>query len=120
MRACTPNNIDKVRADALLHVSVVHIKTAARDGVSIGERSYVNLIQPARVEARVPVSHHLLLVFDFGVAEQNLQQEAIELGFGQWVSSFVLDWIFGCEHRKDGRELIAFAVNRYLALLHRL
>src|SRR2546426_2405223 len=120
MRARAPDDIDKVRADARFHVGVVHIKTAARDRVRIGERSYIDLIQPARVEARVPVGYHLLLVFGFGIAEQDLQQETIKLSFGQRVSSFVLDWIFGCQYREDRRELIALAVNRYLALLHRL
>src|SRR6266516_1241499 len=120
MRARAPNNIDKVGADARFHMSIMHIKTAARDGLGIGERSYVNLIQPARVEARVPVGYHLLLVFGFGIAEEDLQQETIKLSFGQRVSSFVLDWIFGCQNREDRRKLIALAVNRYLALLHRL
>src|SRR4030095_11792684 len=41
---------------------------------------------------------HLLFGFAVGVADVNLQEEAVELRCGKWIRAFLLEGILRCQH----------------------
>jgi hypothetical protein len=76
-------------------------------------------VEAARVEAFVPLPNDALLLVKRRVADDDFQQEAVELGFGQRVRAFVFNRVFSCEHGEKRRERMQFAVNRHLSFFHR-
>src|SRR5207248_258003 len=111
--------LNNIALHSRLDARVAHFKTAARDGVRINERANVNSVEITRVEASIPVGDDLLLRVLRRIVEQDFEQEAIKLRFGQRVRAFVLNRIFGGKHGEERRERVGFAVNRRLSLFHR-
>ena len=66
------------------------------------------------------VGEDLELVVDARVAERRAEEEAVELRLRQRERPLVLDGIFGCEQQERVRQLSRDAVDRDLALGHRL
>ncbi len=60
------------------------------------------------------------LVFDAGIAERGLQEEAVELGLRQRERALVLDRVLGGEQQKGVGQLTRDAVHGHLALGHGL
>src|ERR1041385_9265946 len=119
MRARAAHEIDRVVLNARLHARSRDLRATMKDCVRIGKRANVALIETLRIETVVPTRDHFTLVVLARVTQQNLQLKTIELGLGQWVSSFILDRVLSRENRKDGRQLVSFAVDRHLAFFHR-
>ena len=63
---------------------------------------------------------HLDLVLLARVSEGRPQEEAVELGFGQRVRALVLDRVLRRDDEERGLEQVRLALDRDLALLHRL
>ena len=55
----------------------------------------------------------------FGIADVQLQHEAIELRFRKLIGAFLFERILRRENKKRIGEGICFLANRHLALLHR-
>ena len=55
-----------------------------------------------------------------GIADVDLEQEAVELGFGQRIGAFLLDRVLGREHMEGGGQVVALAGDGDMVLLHRL
>src|SRR5471032_2506757 len=70
-----------------------NFRPAPGDCVAVTQRSNVDLIQTARVKARVPTSDDLMLFISGRIRKQNLEQKTIQLGFRQRICSFVFDWV---------------------------
>src|SRR3712207_7346805 len=62
---------------------------------------YTTLFRSARVEAGVPVRDDRRLLVGRRVADVNLQEEAVELRFGQGVRALVLDGVLGGERSEE-------------------
>ena len=62
----------------------------------------------------------LALGGEFGVVDVDLQQEAVELGFGQGIGAFLLERVLGGEHMEGRRQVITLAGDRDVIFLHRL
>src|SRR5205085_2316100 len=84
-------DVNEVVLHARLHARSLYFGAAVHECVRLGERAYVHLFEPARAEARVPVADDLRLLFSRRVADENLQEEAVELRFGQRVRALVLN-----------------------------
>src|SRR2546423_1498134 len=119
MRARASDYLNNIALYSRLDARVADFKTAARDGVRINERANVNSVEITRVEASIPVGDDLLLRVLRRIVEQDFEQEAIKLRFGQRVRAFVFNRILGGEHGEERRERVGFAVNRRLSLFHR-
>ena len=63
-------------------------------------------------------NQHLLFRFAVRISDIDLQQKAVELGFGQWIGAFLLEWILRREHMEGARKIVALSGNRYVTLLH--
>ena len=63
---------------------------------------------------------HLPLCVDIRVIDIDLQQEAIELGFGQWIRTLLLERVLRRQDVKRPRQRMILAGDRHAALLHRL
>ena len=61
-----------------------------------------------------------LLVGLLRVADQDPEQEAVELGLGEWVRPLVLDRVLGRDDDERARQRVPHPVDRDLTLLHRL
>ena len=55
-----------------------------------------------------------------GIADVDLQQEAIELGFGQRIGAFLLERVLGGQHMERRRHVVPLAGNGDVMLLHGL
>ena len=55
-----------------------------------------------------------------GIADIDLQQEAVELGFGQRIGAFLLERVLGRQHVEGRRQVVALAGDGDVLLLHRL
>jgi hypothetical protein len=53
-----------------------------------------------------------------GVSNDDVHQETVELRLWQWVGTFLLDRILGCEHHEQVGHFVGFAGDGDLALLH--
>src|SRR5437868_2844078 len=120
MRTRATHKVDSIMLNAGLHSCFGNFRTAKRNRVWIVEWPYVNLVQSLRIETSVPSCKHFTFVFFGWIVNENLELETIELRLRQWISSFVFDRVFRRQHCEDRRQGICFAVNRYLALFHRL
>src|SRR5262245_61887495 len=65
-------------------------------------------------------SDHLTLRFECRILDADLHHEAVQLGFGQWVCSFVFNRVLSRKDRQYGRKRMRGSVDRDLALLHGL
>ena len=74
----------------------------------------------ARVEPVGVPPQHLHLVAALGQREDDLEEEAVELGLGQGVGALVLDGVLRRGDHEGGRQRVRLAVDADLALLHRL
>lgn len=63
---------------------------------------------------------NLALLFESGIADNDLEHEAVDLSFGQWISAFLVDGVFSCQNEKRGGQGHCFATEGYLTLLHGL
>ncbi len=63
---------------------------------------------------------HLDLALDIAVVEVDLEEEAVELRLGQWVDALVLVRVLRRDHEERIGEAVLPAVDRDVALLHRL
>ena len=63
---------------------------------------------------------HLPLRLAVGIIDVDLQQEAVELRFGQRIGAFLLQRVLGRQHMKRPRQRMVLAGDRDAALLHRL
>src|SRR5919108_1573536 len=79
------------------------------DGLEVAERMTVEL-----------VPHDVQLVVAPGIAERRPDEEAVELRFGQRKRAFELDRVLRRQHDERLRQLAGDAVDRHLALGHRL
>ena len=64
--------------------------------------------------------HDLALGRLVGIADIDLQQEAVELGFGQGIGAFLLQRVLRGEHVERRRQVVALAGDGDVLLLHRL
>lgn len=65
-------------------------------------------------------SEHRYLGIAFRHRDDELHQEPVQLGFRQRIGALVLHRVLGSRDEERVRQPPAFAVSRYLALLHRL
>ena len=65
----------------------------------------------------IMISRSAVLV---GIADIDLQQEAVELGFRQRIGAFLLQRVLGGEHMERLRQVVALAGDGDVPLLHRL
>ena len=63
---------------------------------------------------------HAPLGLQVGIADIDLQQEAVELGFGQGIGAFLLQRILGRQHMEQARQVVARARHGDMLFLHRL
>ena len=63
---------------------------------------------------------HLQLAAAARIAKRDAEQEAVELGFGQWKRSLVIDRVLGGQHDEGLGQPVRHPVDRDLRLLHRL
>ena len=82
------------------------------------ERPY--FAEHVRCDAVVGEVQHRELVLRAGVLEVDLEEEAVELGLGKLEDARVLVWVLGRDHEERIGKLVHLAVDRDLALLHRL
>ena len=54
------------------------------------------------------------------ITDLDLQHEPVDLGLGQRIRPFLLDWILRCQHEKGIIQRVAGIADGHLALLHRL
>ncbi len=73
-----------------------------------------------RVEPRVVAAQHLLLLLGGRVADLQLEEEPVELRLGQRVGALVLDRVLRGDHDERVGQRAGLALDRDLALLHRL
>src|SRR5947209_18231460 len=97
MLARAPRDLDQILLHARLRARALDFGAAVHERVRFCERAYVHLFEPARVEARVPVADDARLLFGRGVADENLEEEAVELRLWQGVGALVLDGVLGGE-----------------------
>src|SRR5437588_2926246 len=119
MIARAPHDIYYIALHARLDPHMLYLGATTRNRVDFTERLDVNSIEATSIEAGIPTGHDLQFIFSRRIREQNLQQKASELRFGQRVSALVFDRIFGCEHTEQRRQRISFAIYRDLSLFHR-
>src|SRR5262245_53569357 len=55
-----------------------------------------------------------------GIANLDVEHESIELGFGKWIRSLLLDWILRGDREERIGEYVRGAADRDFALLHSL
>src|SRR5262249_42784342 len=106
-----PDDIHDIVLDPRLDPHISYFGATEGNRRRVCERLDINLIQTAGVESCVPTGDDLLFIFSRRIRQNDLQQETIELRFGQWVGAFVLNWILRSQHREQWRERMAFAVN---------
>ena len=63
---------------------------------------------------------HLAFLLEGRVADEELEQESVELGLGEGVRALVLDGVLRGDHDERVRERSARPLDRHLSLLHRL
>ena len=63
---------------------------------------------------------HAPFRFDVGIADIDLQQETVELRFGQRIGAFLLQRILRGQHMERTRQIVTLARHRHMPLLHRL
>ena len=80
------DEIDDVIANFGLHMDFVDKAAAGKHGGEVGHRPRLDV----RRGLRHPIENGAFL-FDRGVSNEKLEEEAIELGFGQSVSALLLD-----------------------------
>src|SRR5438067_973434 len=103
MIARTAYDVHYIALHASLDVHILYFSATTGNRIDFAERLNVNAIEASSVEAGIPTGHDLLLVFKRWVRQKNLQQETIELCFGQRVGALILDRIFGREHTEQRR-----------------
>ena len=63
---------------------------------------------------------HAPFGLDVGIADIDLQQKAVELGFGQRIGAFLFQRILRRQHMERPRQVVALAGDRDVLFLHRL
>ena len=91
---------------------------AARRSSGAGDALYV--VERRGRDAVMREPQHRGLVGRVRIADVDLGEEPVELGFGQRVGALVLDRILRREHEKRIGERVRLPVDRHLVLLHRL
>jgi hypothetical protein len=71
VRARASYYLNHVVLHAGFHARVAYLHAAARDGVRLTERPYVNGFEPTRVEARIPIGDDLSLGVFRRIVEQD-------------------------------------------------
>ena len=85
-----------------------------------GDGSNAGGCDVVRVEAPVVAGQHLLLLLEARVADQQLEQEAVELRLGQRIGALVLDRVLRGDDDERLGQRMRRALDRHLPLLHRL
>src|SRR3712207_4523330 len=111
--------VDEVAAHAVFGARGPDFGAAAHDGLVVGKRPHVYLVEPTRVEPCVPVPDDARLLLGRRVRDDYLQKEAVELRLRQRVRALVLDVVLGREYGEERRYGLRLAVDCDLALLHR-
>ena len=66
------------------------------------------------------IAHDVEFLLMGWVFHQHVEEEAVELSFGQWVSSFLLDRVLGGEHEEWFVEFVVDTTGGDALFLHRL
>ena len=73
---------------------------------------------------KVPEARHVIdnaaLVFGVGIADGEVEQEPVQLRFGQWIGRFVFEGILRRQNEEGAGERKTLFADRDLVLLHRL
>ena len=85
-----------------------------------GDRPDPGGVEVVGVEAPVVAGEDLDLLLLARVADVELEQEPVELGLGQRVGALLLDRVLGGDDDERLRQRVGVALDRHLALLHRL
>ena len=85
-----------------------------------GARFDAERAEPGRVKTGLVPLEDLGLLPLFRIADQDLQQEAVQLCLGQRIRSFIFNRILRGEGGEDGAQRMDLPVHRSLLLLHRL
>ena len=109
VRIVEHGGIDAHRRDRLLHR---HHVVGREQGLERGE------VEVGARTAGADRFDHPHFVGERGIADQDLQQEAVELGFRQRVGAFLLDRVLRGDGHERGGEREALAFDRHLLLLH--
>ncbi|UUZ49466.1 hypothetical protein LP420_03985 [Massilia sp. B-10] len=110
----------RVGGDGFVDPDPGHQLLQGDDGFRLDQRVHVRHFE--RVADPV-AGHQLQHLFFFGLArvfDAHLNQEAVELRFGQRVSAFVFQRILRGQHHEGRGQLVGLAFDRDLALLHHL
>jgi len=62
----------------------------------------------------------MLFGLHVGISHVDLHEKAIELRFGQWIGTFLLEWILRCQNMKWLRQVVALARDGDVLFLHGL
>ena len=87
--------------------------------------SFHKIVGPADFGRAFLLTHgggeqHAAFGFQIGIADIDLQQETVELGFGQGIGAFLLQRILCRQHMEQARQVVARARDRHMLFLHRL
>jgi hypothetical protein len=86
----------------------------------VGDRGDAEVGRPLRPAALAEAAHDRRLFLGARVRHQQLEQEAVELRFGQRVDALALDRVLRRDDHEAVGERMALAVERHAPLLHRL
>ena len=113
-----PTDRDDVAADRLGDVGVLELLPGLVETDDAEQRT--DLAEHVRSDALVGEVEHRELRFGVGVLELDLEEEAVELAFGEGEDALVLVRVLRRDHEERVGKLVGLAVDGDLALAHRL
>ena len=100
MTTRSPYDIDDVFLHALFHPHIPDLMPAMRDGRGVLKRANIEPFQMVRIKARVPAGDDLAFVGFLRIIDDDLEQEAVELRFGQRIRAVLVLWILCGDHKE--------------------
>ena len=110
------DEVDAVAADALRDVHLLDRLLHLEERLAVDDGTKLELV----CSALDPAPEHLHLVLSSRVAERRAQEEAVELGLRKRIGPLVLDRVLGRDDEERRLQPVRLALDRHLALLHRL
>ena len=120
MRSRATYDLDDILLHARFHPHRSHFGAALLNYSRVSQPGDLHVLQMPRVKSGIPAGDDLFFFRLLRIIDDDLHQKTVELSLGERVRALIFDRVFGRENRKDGRQRIAFAVDRRLAFLHRL
>ncbi len=115
-----PHQVPHVASHRLLDPHRVAEAARPPDGLARGHRRDPRGPDVDRAHPRARHGEDAVLVVGRGVAHLDLEQEAVELGFGQGVGALLLDRVLSGEDSEVLAQAVPIALDGHLPLLHGL